>query len=441
MPTTLRARGGWGFVLLLLFLFCRPPSLYSYSVLSHEALIDTVWGPVIVPLLLARFPGASAKQLREAHAYAYGGCVIQDMGYYPFGSRLFSNLTHYARGADFIKTLLGDAQDIDEYAFALGALSHYAADNTGHPLAVNLSVADLYPKLESKYGRRVTYEDDPQAHMMVEFSFDVVQIAGDGYLPRSYHNYIGFKVSNALLERAFAQTYGLSFGKLFLSEHLSIWIYEVGASEVIPRLTQILWQQKRKKILRLRPVLARHRWKYRVAPGNYQREPYARRKGRRFALRRWASRWKLHSEQAQIGLISRFVVLSIELLPKIGPLRTLDFKPPTPGTQALFISSFRTTVERYRDLLRDAGEGRLNLQDRNFDTGRVIRAGDYRLADQTYARWLNLLAAGHFASASPALRKNILAYYTNWHAPSAIEGRSRRQRKLARELAELRSSR
>ncbi|MGH9354880.1 MAG: zinc dependent phospholipase C family protein, partial [Terriglobia bacterium] len=148
-----------------------PPTLSGYSVLSHEALIDAAWDPVIVPILAARFPHATKAQLQEARAYAYGGCVIQDMGYYPFGNRFFSNLTHYVRTGGFVEALLNDSRSPDEYAFALGALSHYVADNTGHPLAVNLSVPDMYPKLRRKYGKRVTYEDDPRAHIMVEFSF------------------------------------------------------------------------------------------------------------------------------------------------------------------------------------------------------------------------------------------------------------------------------
>ena len=60
------------------------------------------------------------------------GCIIQDMGYYPFGSKFFSDLVHYVRTGDFVANLIGEAQNLDEYAFALGALAHYAADTQGH---------------------------------------------------------------------------------------------------------------------------------------------------------------------------------------------------------------------------------------------------------------------------------------------------------------------
>ena len=95
-----------------------------------------MWTDEIRPLLLKRYPGLSEEQITEAHAYTYGGAVIQDLGYYPFGSREFSDLVHYVRSGDFVLELLLESQDVDEYAFALGALSHYAPDIAGHP-AVN----------------------------------------------------------------------------------------------------------------------------------------------------------------------------------------------------------------------------------------------------------------------------------------------------------------
>ena len=148
-----------------------PRSISAYSVLSHEAVVDALWQTSIRSLILKRFPIATPEQLHEAHAYAYGGCIVQDMGYYPFGNAFFSDLTHYVRSGDFIASLLRQSRDINEYAFALGALAHYSADNLGHPMAVNLSVPILYPKLGAKYGNVVTYEDDPQKHLMVEFGF------------------------------------------------------------------------------------------------------------------------------------------------------------------------------------------------------------------------------------------------------------------------------
>lgn len=423
-------------LLLLLVLACIPTVLNAYSVLSHEALIDTVWRPKIVPLLRSRFPGITSKELQEAHAYAYGGCVIQDMGYYPFGDKFFSNLTHYVRSADFIQALLRDAQNPDEYAFALGALSHYAADNVGHPLAVNLSVPDLYPKLRKEYGPRVTYEDDPQAHMMVEFSFDVVQIAGAGYLPKTYQNFIGFKVPRRLLRQAFIETYGLNFDDLFYWEGLSLGVYKLGASEVVPRLTQIAWKKKRKTILRLYPTILHHRFVYHLAPENYQRPHEAR--SPRF-YKRWKGGLKFRAKQVQLTLLARTIVFLFQVLPKVGRLQTLEFKSPTPQTQELFINSFADTIRKYESLLAEASSKNLALKNRNFDTGRPVRAGDYELADRTYAALLKRLASNRFTTLTPELRANILAFYKNLKAPIATKKSPRRWRKVLGELRKLRS--
>src|SRR6202158_2993383 len=145
--------------MLLALTLCTANSA-AYSVLTHEELIDLAWSDSIRPLLLARFPGATEVQLVEAHAYAYGGCAVQDMGYYPFGKKFFSNLTHYVRSGDFIAWLFRNAQTIDEYAFAIGALSHYLGDSIGHAEAINPAVGVDFPTLRRKYGPVVTRSEE-----------------------------------------------------------------------------------------------------------------------------------------------------------------------------------------------------------------------------------------------------------------------------------------
>src|SRR5262245_42618876 len=86
----------------------------GYSVLAHEANIDAAWTGTIRPLLKRRFPRATDAELVAARAFAYGGSVIQDLGYYPFGSRFFSNLVHYVRSGDFVETLIDEARDVNE---------------------------------------------------------------------------------------------------------------------------------------------------------------------------------------------------------------------------------------------------------------------------------------------------------------------------------------
>ncbi|HEX2521483.1 MAG TPA: hypothetical protein VHP35_05095, partial [Terriglobia bacterium] len=105
-PWTVLPYKGWQFgcrmaVGIFVVVLCCGQVTLAYSVLTHEEIVDLVWEDQIRPLLLKRFAGLSEEQIREAHAYAYGGSVIQDVGYYPFGSRDFSNLVHYVRSGDF----------------------------------------------------------------------------------------------------------------------------------------------------------------------------------------------------------------------------------------------------------------------------------------------------------------------------------------------------
>src|SRR5271167_3620765 len=238
---------------LLMVLMCSGGSS-AYSVLTHEEIVDLLWSDEIQPLLLKRYPGVSEDQLKEAHAYAYGGAVIQDLGYYPFGSREFSNLVHYVRSGDFVHELLIESQDVNEYAFALGALAHYASDIAGHP-AVNQAVSIQYPKLRAKYGNSVRYAQDHTAHLKTEFGFDMVQVAKNRYASQQYHDFIGFQVSKDLLERTFPIVYGLELKDVLTHEDIAIGSYRFAVSRMIPQMTQIALRTHKKDIMKERPDL------------------------------------------------------------------------------------------------------------------------------------------------------------------------------------------
>ena len=216
--------------------------------LTHQALIDVAWEPTLVPLLKKRFPQAGPEDLRKAHAFAYGGAIIQDMGYYPFGSKFFTDLTHYVRTGDFVTNMIGEARSLEEYAFALGALSHYYSDNLGHSQATNKAVPLVYPELQAEFGPVVTYEEDPISHVKMEFGFDVLQVARGNYAPEAYQDFIGFEVSKEVLERAFAKTYGLELNKQFVSLELAIGTYRRTVSTLIPDLTRAAWRMKKSDI-------------------------------------------------------------------------------------------------------------------------------------------------------------------------------------------------
>jgi hypothetical protein len=375
----------------------------AYSVLAHEANIDALWDSAIRPLLQRRFPATTREQLLEARAYAYGGSVIQDLGYYPFGSRFFSNLLHYVRTGDFVEAMLRDAKTVDEYAFALGAMAHYAADNTGHPEAVNRSVALMYPKLRAKYGDSITYAQARAQHIIVEFSFDIVQVAAGAYVPDSYHSFIGFQVAKPVLERTFRDTYGLELSDVFVDEDLAIGTYRRAVSEILPELTRAAWRDKKDEIARLVPGVTEERFVYRYTRQQFEKE--------------------FGANYRKPGLFARFLGLVYRVLPKIGPLKPLSFKAPTPEAEKLFTESLADTRARYTAALNAAAAGRLNLTNTDFDTGRPSAQGEYPLADKTYAELLDKLKDRKFARVPAALRANIKSYYSRGTPPKNVQKR------------------
>jgi hypothetical protein len=371
----------------------------AYSVLTHEAIIDAAWDTNIRPLLLARFPNATPDDLRKAHAYAYGGAIIQDMGYYPHGNKFFSDLTHYFRSGDFIEALLRDSQDLNDYAFAIGAMAHYAADNSGHRLATNLAVPMLYPKLKKKYGDVVTYEDDPIAHVKTEFGFDVLEVAKGRFAPDSYHDFIGFEVAAPLLERAFQETYGLELKSVLKDEPRVINSYRRDVSSLIPKATRIAWKLKQDDIKKDLPGITRQKFLYNISRASYEKE--------------WGS------DYSRPGFGDAFLSFLYRILPKIGPLRILEFRTPTPQTEKLFEESFNVTLDRYRGFLADLGKREVALRNDNFDVGETTARGQYRLEDNACAQLLDELAKKEFSEASPELRADLLRFFSSSDIPSS----------------------
>jgi hypothetical protein len=365
-------------------------TVYAYSVLTHEEIIDLAWTTEIRPLLIERYPGMTEDQIMEAHAYAYGGSVIQDLGYYPFGSKEFSELTHYVRTGDFVMELLAESKNADEYAFALGALSHYVSDIDGHP-AVNEAVAIHYPKLRAKYGNSVRYAQDTSAHLKTEFGFDTLQVAKNRYAPAQYHDFIGFQVSEPLLERVFPVVYGLDLKDVLTHEDMAVGSYRFFISRLIPQMTQVALQAHKKDLMRETPNFSRKKFLYRLSRSDYQRE--------------WGKTYE------RPGLGTRILSTLLRFAPRIGPFKGLGFNNPTPQTEDLYIKSINTTTDDYRALLKDVRAGRLALPDCDLDDGKKSEAGEYSLADETYANLLAKLAAHHFDQTSVRLRKNILEFY------------------------------
>jgi len=372
----------------------------AYSVLTHEEIVDLLWADQIRPLILNRYPGLSEEQIKEAHAYAYGGAVIQDLGYYPFGSVEFSNLVHYVRTGDFVRALLEQSNDADEYAFALGALSHYASDIAGHP-AVNQAVAIEYPKLREKYGNSVRYAQDKTAHLKTEFGFDTVQVARNRYASPQYHGFIGFQVSKSLLERVFPTVYGLELKDVLPREDLAVGSYRYSVSRLIPEMTQVALQTHRKELMRETPNFAKQKFLYRLSRSEYEKE--------------WGK------DYAKPGFGTRILSTLLRYMPKIGPFKGLGFNNPTPQTEDLYIKSINTTVDQYRALLEEVRADKLVLPDCDLDSGNPTTVAEYSLTDDTYAKLLGQLAKSKFDRTTPELRDNILQFYSDLSAVASIQ--------------------
>ena len=338
--------------------------------------VDSLWDSGIKPLLLKRFSGLYRRRVtRRLHASAYGGCIIQDLGYYPFGSKFYSDLTHYVRAGDFIVNLIRESQDLDEYAFALGALAHYAADNDGHRMATNRAVPLLYPKLRARFGDVITYADDPFSHSKTEFAFDVFQASRGRYAPDAYKSFIGFHVAKPVLERErFLVTYGMKIEQVFLDLDLAIGSYRRAVGTILPTLTKVAWQIKRKEIMQDAPGATRRAFLYNLSRSSYEKH--------------WGATYR------KPGIRSRALAMFFTIVPRIGPFRALAFRSLTPETEKLFMSSFNASLARYGGLLAEVANGRLSLPNDNFDVGEATAAGGYALADKAYANLLHKLQ-GH----------------------------------------------
>ena len=375
----------------------------AYSVLTHEAIIDATWDKTIEPLLLKKYPGSSADQLKEAHAYAYGGAVAPDMGYYPFGSKLFTNLVHYVRSGDFVNNLLDEAQDINEYAFALGVLCHYDADKYGHPIGTNHCVPMVYTKDKEKFGTVVTYEQDPVSHVRMEFGFDILQTARGNYASERYHDFIGFKISEPLLGKAFLKTYGLNINDVFSDLPLAASTFRWIIKDLFPVITRAAWASKKSEIIKSNPGITRRKFEYKMRNANYYHE-YG----------------KKHTKP---GFFPGVLAGVIKVLPKVGPLKDLKIKIPGAEAEKIFIQSFDSVQVHYTLTLKAMPSKNPCFANIDFDTGKDTSPGEYTLADKTYMDLLLKLKGDDYKKVDKELKQNIIRFYGACNEKiAAIEG-------------------
>jgi hypothetical protein len=396
----------------LLLLISSQPT-HAYSVLTHEQLIDLTWNDSIQPLLLKRYPTLTPAQLREAHAYAYGGCVIQDLGYYPFGRPIFSDLLHYVRTGDFIRALFRDAKSADDVAFAIGALSHYLGDTTGHPDAINLAVGQEFPALAQRYGPNVNYGEGPHQHVRAEFAFDINEIANHRLAPEHYLNHIGFAVPVPLLTRAFYDTYGLDIATVLGTHRPTLRGYRYSVRTLLPRVAyaEVLLHRKNLPLDSPSPAL----------------DAYSADVVNLATANNWANYRK------QAGLGTHLLAGIIFVLPKFGPLSDLAVRGPTVPTEQHYVESLVKTAAALRNILATATTSG-TIPNLDLDTGAQIRPGAYRLADDTYATLLHTITRNPATPVPFGIKQDLQAYYADPAAPIATRNNPKKWAQVQADL-------
>jgi hypothetical protein len=402
--------------------FCGQQPAAAYSLLTHEQIIDLTWQDSIVPMLKSDYPNLTPAELDNARAYAYGGCVIQDMGYYPFGDTFFSDLTHYVRSGDFVLNLFRNAKNANELAFAIGALSHYIGDSYGHSEATNRAVALEFPKLGKRYGTSVNYAEGKHQHVQTEFAFDIDQITKHHLAPLGYLRHIGIKVPVHQLALAFFQTYGLtddfSVGK---RHRFNVREYRFATRTFIPRVAYA--------------VTVLHRKKEPPEPNTADAAEIEKEATAAASLYKWDAYRK------KAGFETYLIADLLFVLPKFGPLSMVAVKGPSTTAEADYLHSLASATDAMRQrmteftrpdarLARAAGvtipplepvDPQHPLPDRDLDTGLVVKPGGYRLTDETYAELLHRLTRDPSQKIPPGIKRDVEAYYSDPNAPIATK--------------------
>jgi hypothetical protein len=255
----------------------------------------------------------------------------------------------------------------------------------------------------------------------VEFSFDVVQVAAGAYASEAYHSYIGFKVPKKALERAFRDTYGLEMKDVFFSVDLSIATYRHAVGTTIPEMTKVAWGHRREQIVKVTPGMQRATFVFNLSGRQYDRE--------------------FGSDYAKPHGFARFIAFVYNLVPKIGPFRSFKYSVPTPEAERLFLDSFTSTREHYRQSLDDLRAGALHLPNTDLDTGQPTASGEYALADETYDDLLDKLAGHHFADVPAALSANLAAHFgAAGPPPGGTPAQQKRSEKIRTQVALLKAA-
>ncbi len=368
-----------------------------YSIQTHEELIDLAWKQSIRPILLKQYPALTDNQLETAHGYAYGGCAIQDFGYYPFGNKFFSDLTHYVRSGDFVLSLLRNAHTPNELAFAIGSLSHYIGDTVGHSSAINLAVPVEFPRLQQRYGASVNYAENPHAHIQTEFAFDINQLSKLRFAPSAYTRYVGLEVPTGLLAKSFYETYGLHLPDVIGTRQAAIRTYRFAARRFLPDIARAEAVLHKKSFPEDLPSADLDLFTHDLVQASTENE--------------WNKFRKVP------GVRSHLFAGFIYVLPKVGFLKLLAIRGPNQSTEDLYIRSVNHSIKSIRLVLNHFDTVQNYLPNRDLDTGLKVQPGGYVLADKTYAELLAKLTKHPERPIPKQVKHDLIEYYSNPQAP------------------------
>jgi hypothetical protein len=386
------ARAALGLATLWLLLAAR--TSFAFSMLAHQEIVDRAWEKQIEPLLERRFPGGTPDELKEARSYAYGGAVVADLGYFPFGDEFFSELIHYVRTGDFAESLLVSAHDRNGYAFALGHLAHYAADGVGHPRATNRAVAELLPKLAAEHGPSVTYADSASAHLQTEFRFDVLEVARLGFRHERFQDAIGFHLDRDVLADAVRRTYDLELEDLFDNVDLALGTFRFGVRTFLREVTNVGWHLYESDLKKQTPDLTFAEYSFDMPLEEFEK-----------------SFGTLYREPSYFARFVGALTALVHLIPGVRWFEREVFRPLPDGVIRLFAEGVDGASDRYRELLAQAARPHPAFPNVDLDTGQSTSRGEYALADEAYAEWLHRLAKKHYDGVTADQRRELLRFY------------------------------
>lgn len=197
---------------------------------------------------------------------------------------------------------------------------------------------------------------------------------------------------------------------VFKSEDLSIGSYRFAVATMIPRMTKVALATKSNTHVPEKPDANLQQYHYYLSRADYEKE------------------WGRDYERPGLG--SRILAFLFKLVPKVGPFRAIDFKVPNAQTEDLYLKSVDDTIATYKKVVGELRRGHRvpELPDLNFDTSQLTRAGQYRLADDSYRFLLGKLAEHHFKQASPEVRADLERFYADPQAFATVHDKGKARR-------------